>query len=170
MEEKILRLLRENSYSISDISRKIKGDRRTVSKSLEKLNQNGLVEFRNVGMAKLWYLSKSPLLGLLKNKKTGSLIKSLLDNPLDGISIIDENKNLIWMNEKMRKKLGNKKWGKCYEVLAGKNVNCPHCTALKSLQSSKSLVSKGTINNSKYDFITVPLKDKKLFVEIIRNI
>tara|TARA_Y100000034_G_C6870783_1_gene397535 strand:+ start:745 stop:1263 length:519 start_codon:yes stop_codon:yes gene_type:complete len=170
VENKILKLLKESYYSISDISRKIKSDRRTVTTSLEKLNQNGLVEYRKVGMAKVWSLSKSPLLSLLKNKKTGYLIKSLLDNPLDGISIIDEHNNVVWINEKLRKKFGNKKGVKCYELLAGKKSMCPHCTALKSLKSSKSMISKGKIKNSKYDFITIPLKDKKLFVEIIRNI
>ena len=39
IEEKIIVLLKENSYSASDISRKLKKDRRTVSKSLEKLNE-----------------------------------------------------------------------------------------------------------------------------------
>jgi len=170
MENKILKLLKEKSYSTSDLSRKLKIDRRTAAKNLEKLNQNGLVEFENIGMAKLWSLSKSPLASLLKNKKTGSLIKSLLDNPLDGISIIDEDNNIIWMNEKLKKKLGNKRGIKCYEILGNKKVKCPHCTALRSLKSSKSLVSKGKVKNSNYDFITIPLKDKKLFVEIIRNI
>ena len=43
-----------------------------MAKSLEKLNQNGLVECRSIGMAKLWSLSKSPMLSLLKNKKLTS--------------------------------------------------------------------------------------------------
>jgi len=170
IENKILKELKENSYSISEISRKIKSDRRTVAKSLEKLNQNGLVECRSIGMAKLWSLSKSPMLSLLKNKKIGALIKSLLENPIDGISIIDENNNVIWINEKLRKKIGSRKGMKCYEVLVGNKSMCPHCTALKSLKSSRSMVSKGKIKDSNYDFITIPLKDKKLFVEIIRNI
>jgi len=105
IEEKIIVLLKENSYSASDISRKLKKDRRTVSKSLEKLNEKGLVEYRNIGMAKLWNLSESPVKNLLKNKKIGSYIKDLLNSPIDGISIIDENRKIIWINEKLKSSL-----------------------------------------------------------------
>ena len=107
IEERIIALLKENSYSASEISRRLKKDRRTVSKSLEKLNEKGLVEFRNIGMAKLWSLSESPIKNLLKNKKIGSYIKDLLNSPIDGISIIDEGKNVLWMNEKLKKALGS---------------------------------------------------------------
>ena len=69
IEEKIIALLKESNLSISEISRKLKQDRRTISKSLEKLDEKGLVEFRNIGMAKLWSLSESPMKNLLKNKK-----------------------------------------------------------------------------------------------------
>lgn len=175
IEEKIIALLKENSHSASEISRKLKKDRRTVSKSLEKLNEKGLVEFRNIGMAKLWSLSESPIKNLLKSKKIGSYIKDLLNSPIDGISIIDENKNIVWMNEKLKNKIGNLKGKFCYEVLAKNNKICPNCTAFSTLNSRKSMKSKGVIvdkqgKKSNFEFITVPLKDNKIFIEIIRNI
>ncbi|MBS3135122.1 helix-turn-helix transcriptional regulator [Candidatus Woesearchaeota archaeon] len=175
IEERIIALLKENSYSASDISRKLKKDRRTVSKSLEKLNENGIVEYRNVGMAKLWSLSESPIRNLLKDKKMGSYIKDLLNSPIDGISVIDEDKKVIWMNEKLKSKIGNSKGKFCYEILAKNDKVCPNCTAFKTLEIKKSFKSKGTLrdrkgNKSNFEFITVPLKDNKIFIEVIRNI
>ena len=146
-----------------------------VSKSLEKLNEKGLVEFRNIGMAKLWKLSDSPIRNLLKNKKIGFYIKDLLNSPIDGISIIDENKNIIWMNEKLKRKLGNLKGKFCYEILTKKNKICPNCTAFKTLKTKQSAKSKGILvdkqgRKSNFEFITVPLRDNKIFIEIIRNL
>ncbi len=175
IEEKIIASLKENPLSISDISRKLKKDRRTITKFLEKLKEEGIVEFRNIGMAKLWSLSESPLKNLLKNKKIGSFIKDLLNSPIDGISIIDENRKIIWMNEKLKSKIGNSRGKFCYQVLAKKNKACEHCTAFKTLSTKKSLTSKGILKDKKgkksnLEFITVPLKDNKIFIEIIRNI
>jgi len=175
IEERIIALLKENSYSASEISRRLKKDRRTVSKSLEKLNEKGLVEFRNIGMAKLWSLSESPIKNLLKNKKIGSYIKDLLNSPIDGISIIDEGKNVLWMNEKLKNKIGYTKGKFCYEILAKNNKICSNCTAFKTLSAKKSFKSKGKLidnkgHKSNFEFITVPLKDNKIFIEIIRNI
>ena len=111
----------------------------------------------------------------MKNKNTGSYIKDVLNSPIDGISIIDESKNIIWMNEKLKRKIGNTKGKLCYEILAKSSKICPNCTAFKTLTAKKSLKSKGVIVNkhgerSKFEFITVPLKDDKIFIEIIRNI
>jgi len=175
IEEKIIALLKENSYSASDISRKLKKDRRTISKSLEKLDEKGLVEFRNIGMAKLWSLSESPMKNLLKNKKIGFYIKDLLNSPIDGISIIDENRKVIWINKKLKSKIGNLRGKFCYQILAKNDKICPNCTAFNTLKTKKSLKSKGIIvdkqgNKSNFEFITVPLKDNKIFIEIIRNI
>jgi len=175
IEEKIIVLLKENSYSASDISRKLKKDRRTVSKSLEKLNEKGLVEYRNIGMAKLWNLSESPVKNLLKNKKIGSYIKDLLNSPIDGISIIDENKKIVWMNEKLRDKVGASRGNFCYEVLADNKSVCPNCTAFKTLTKKQPFKSKGILmdrkgKKSNLEFITVPLKDNKIFIEVIRDI
>ena len=175
IEEKIIALLKENFYSASDLSRKLKNDRRTISKSLEKLNDKGMVEYQNVGMAKLWRLSDSPIKNLLKNKRTGSYIKDLLNSPIDGISIIDENREVIWINERLKSKIGIMKGKLCHEILAGSKEICPSCTAFKTLNDKKPYKSRGFIINksgkkSKFEFITVPLKDNKIFIEIIRNI
>ncbi len=175
IEEKIIALLKEKGYSISEISRKLKQDRRTISKSLEKLVEKGLVEFRNIGMAKLYSLSESPIKNLLKNKKTGSYIKDLLNSPIDGISIIGENKEIIWINERLKSRIGMMKGKLCHEILAGSKEICPSCTAFKTLNDKKSYKSKGFIvdksgKKSNFEFITVPLKDNKIFIEIIRNI
>ena len=175
IEEKIIALLKEKSYSISEMSRKLKQDRRTVSKSLEKLIEKGLVEFRDIGMAKLYSLSDSPIKNLLKNKKTGSYIKDLLNSPIDGISIIDENREVIWINERLKSKIGIIKGKLCHEILAGSKEICPSCTAFKTLKEKKPYKSKGFVldkngKKSRFEFITVPLKDNKIFIEIIRNI
>ena len=175
IEERIIALLKESSYSASELSRKLKKDRRTISKSLEKLDEKGIVEYRNIGMAKLWSLSESPIKNLLKNKKIGSYIKDLLNSPIDGISIIDEKKKIIWMNEKLKNTVGNTKGKLCHEIFAGSKEICPSCTAFKTLNDRKSYKSRGFIvdksgKKSNFEFITVPLKDNKIFIEIIRNI
>jgi len=175
IEEKIIALLKESNLSISEISRKLNQDRRTISKSLEKLDEKGLVEYRNIGMAKLYSLSDSPVKNLLKNKKTGSYIKDLLNSPIDGISIIDENRKIIWINEKLKSKLGRLKGKFCYEIMAGNKEICLSCTAFKTMTEKKSYKSNGVIvdklgKKSNFEFITVPLKDNKIFIEVIRNI
>jgi DNA-binding transcriptional ArsR family regulator len=175
IEEKIIALLKEKGYSISEISRKLKKDRRTISKSLEKLVEKGIIELRNIGMAKFYSLSDSPIKNLLNNKRTGSYIKDLLNSPLDGISIIDENKKVIWINNKLKSKIGNPRGKFCYEILAKSKKICPNCTAFKTLSKKQSFKSKGILRDkqgksSNFEFVTIPLKNNKIFIEIIRNI
>jgi len=60
---RILDFLKNSTYgaSSSEISKGINRNRITVSKYLEIMNVEGLIEFKNIAQAKIWTISKKHL-------------------------------------------------------------------------------------------------------------
>jgi predicted ArsR family transcriptional regulator len=70
LQERILQCIRESELgaSISEISKKLGVNRLTVSKYLEVMRAHGLVDYKEVGMAKVWFIGKGSLIADLLNE------------------------------------------------------------------------------------------------------
>tara|TARA_Y100000310_G_C20690371_1_gene821807 strand:- start:3918 stop:4517 length:600 start_codon:yes stop_codon:yes gene_type:complete len=112
MKDKILNFIMDRPMGCSspEIAGELGMNRVTLAKYLSSLNSEGIIKFKNVGMAKLWYYEKNPIHRAMlhdpdaDNNKT---IKLLLDSLGEGIVISDNELNVIWVNEKMEKLVGS---------------------------------------------------------------
>ena len=94
--------------SCSEISKRLKTNRITLSKYLSVLESEGIIYFKDFGMAKAWYVQKSPILECFKGSN-GHTIKSLLDCINDGILVVDNNLNVVWANKTIKNMINYKK-------------------------------------------------------------
>lgn len=123
------------------------------------MRPDGLINFKEMGMAKVWYAEKSPLLGLLKSSNNGNHVKSLL-NSLDGeIIVIDKTFRVIWANKEWETKYGKHKNRFCYTISKRKEI-CPECPTLKVFETkhAERKVCDCTKRGTRY-FETAPIKD-----------
>ncbi|MBI4052878.1 MAG: PAS domain-containing protein [Candidatus Diapherotrites archaeon] len=184
-EAEIIRALDSSGrgQSISELSGRLKADRRTTAKLLEVLKAKGIVEFERVGMVKLWSVSKSPIISLLlKDDEQSVVLKNILNSLDEGISILDKDLKIIWVNDtvkKMAKRLTHLQGRRCYETYLNRKDICAKCPAMKTFSSDKMQKSvergKDKNNNSyHYQFITAPIRGRDgkaiAIIETIRDL
>ncbi len=155
-ETKILEIIRNSKEEIptQEIAKKLNLERHTTSKYLEILQSKGLIECRVIGRTKLWHSSSSPVLSIIKDENPFREVLNAFD---EGITIIDENREVIWANNKMGKN------SFCYESYS--NEHCKDCPAVKTFKTGKKHKTINTyIKNGKnvsYELTTSPIKDNK---------
>ena len=155
MEQKIVQILQEkNSISTKQLTQIMQVERHTLMKYLEKLKSLGQVIQTNKGMAKLWSLSPSPTLTILKQNKE---INELLSHFEEEIIIVDNHNQIVWSNKQRTKNT-------CFEHIQ-KKEKCSYCPANKVFNQGKKLINK------KITFI--PIKDTEnktiAMMEIIKS-
>jgi len=103
--QKILNILKNQSrgLSIVEISKLTGMNRMTIGRKLETLEKDGVVSHRNVGMAKLWYYEKYPIIKKLSKDGLGLNLKMMLNSVHSGIVIFSEDYKPIWYNERIKK-------------------------------------------------------------------
>lgn len=110
LKNKIFNFIKEHEYGIScsDISKKLKVNRITLSKYLSVLESEGFVYYRGFGMAKAWYVQKSPIIEYFKGEN-GHAVKHVLDSIGEGILVLDNNMDILWANKIMKEMITYKK-------------------------------------------------------------
>ncbi|MDP6293595.1 MAG: MarR family transcriptional regulator [Candidatus Woesearchaeota archaeon] len=123
-------------------------ERHTMTKYLESLRSQGLVTFKQVGMSKVWWPTKHPLIEVLKNDSIALGIKSIAD---DGeVAIVNKDFKVEWSNKGKTEKA-------CHEVMGHSPEMCKNCPAHKAFSTGKS--QSVTIKGQKV--VTHPLKDEE---------
>jgi len=153
-ESKILEIIKKSKEKIptQDIAKLLNLERHTTSKYLEILQSKGLIQFKNIGRTKLWCLTESPVLSIIRD---GNPFRDVLNSFEEGITIMDENKSIIWANNKV----GGKDY--CYETYSKEHCkDCPATTTFKTGKKHK-IVNTYTKNGKKisYELTTSPIKD-----------
>ena len=59
LEERIVLLLTESQITTTEIARRLNASRTTIIKYLKKMQEKGVISYRSVGPAKLWYIVQS---------------------------------------------------------------------------------------------------------------
>jgi len=105
---------------IAEIERKVNYERHTVSKFLSVMESQGLLYHKEIGKAKLWFVSRMPLQNALSAEKK-SYIENVLSNLLSalplGMAVVDKEYTLLFLNKKMSDTYGNQVGKKFYEVV-----------------------------------------------------
>ena len=161
LQNKILGVIGNSRFGCSstDVSKSLKVNRLTAAKYLSSMRAEGLLDFKKIGMAKVWYVEKSPILNLLKSDSVKNNMKDFLSS-LDGdIIVIENNFRVIWANNAWEEKYGKHKNRLCYAI-HGKRDICPKCPAIKSHKTGRvERTLCDCINKEQRYFESVPIKD-----------
>lgn len=107
-EEDVKALLSENNLTTSEIAKKLKVSRNTAIRLLDVMRVKGLVDYRPVGPAKLWYLKPTTEEEKAKiQEKIHKAIKSTCDeskNVFSAPTVELLERTLLEMEKEMRKK------------------------------------------------------------------
>ena len=155
--------------TITEIEKKTKFERHTLSKYLIIMAAHGLIYFKQFGKAKVWYVNKVPLQKTLDpTHNTKSVGETFLSNILShlpyGLVVIDLDHNILFASNNLTERygdLGNKKF---YSSILG-NQNPPSLKKLEQLfKGNLNLVEfklgdkEGRILNIKASRVTNPDK------------
>ena len=142
--QEILKILKQhNGTTIKELEPALNLERHTLAKHLESLQSKGLIYHRTVGRTKLWFSTKSPLLGLLgQNNLVSKNLKDFVKNLGDEVSVLDKERFVIWSTKKA---IGER----C------KIKKCKTCPGTKTLKTGK----KHSIKRGKFGIQSSPIKD-----------
>ena len=158
----------DKGATASEIAKAISSNRMTVTKYLEMMKVQDLVDYRGVGMAKLWKINPSPILNSFDNGEN-ELLKNAMNILGEGLCIIDRDMRIVWYNEVLERYIGKleKNKGKCvYDFYALKGPKDRTSAGIKTFSTGEvcKVVSPIRLPNGKtayFEMVTTPIKDKK---------
>lgn len=169
--DNVIKVVREsNGISSIEIAKKIKLDRHTTAKYLEVLNTNGAINFRKIGMAKVWYPSESPLLSLFESDgEVGTSLRKFLDSFDDTVNIIDKNMKIVYVNKgakNVKNATNDNTRLRCYKIYQDGKKLCKYCVVDKTLRTGKRQTSVDMIKDERgrktqLKLTTIPIKNYK---------
>ena len=169
--DRIVNIIRESKYGISstEISKELSLDRHTTAKYLEVLKTNGLIDYKKVVMAKVWYPLESTLLSLFENDtEIGNNLRSFLDYFDGDINIIDKNMKVVYVNKKNNPKNMSSKAPiiRCYKIHKDGKMICKDCVVIKTLETGEKQSIVNTVKNrlgkkSNLRLTAIPIKNYK---------
>jgi PAS domain S-box-containing protein len=157
----------EKGATASDIAKSISSNRMTITKYLDIMKGQDLVNYKGVGMAKLWYINSSPLLNSF-GEGENLPIKEAMNLLGEGICVLDRDMRLVWYNdviESIAGKLEKNKGKSCYELLDMKPLEKKQECVIKTFNTGETCksVQKLTLKDGRklyFDVVTTPIKDK----------
>tara|TARA_Y100000310_G_C20451822_1_gene701113 strand:+ start:336 stop:884 length:549 start_codon:yes stop_codon:yes gene_type:complete len=147
--------------SALEISKDLEMNRITLAKYLSTLYSEGIVGYKSVGMAKLWYFEKNPILRTMLHDADQSKTLKLLFNSMGvGVVVLNKGLEIVWFNEEMNSLIGKK------EDVKGKKLSEFFKKDSDKLLSEKVLktrkVHRGSIfaKGNNYLITSSPILDK----------
>jgi Mn-dependent DtxR family transcriptional regulator len=174
VEEKIISILKNNPLKTQDIAEKIGIDRHTAVKYLESMESRGLISHVSKRRAKIWGITDSPVIDMLKRKDIiGRQFGEILDSVDEHISIQDRTLEVIWRNEHAKSRKLSKDALKCHEAYFDQNHRCRNCPVERTFITGKPEMMEIKSKNIIRRIITKPIKDNNdatiAVVEIIKE-
>jgi len=89
--------------TIEEISKAVPLERHTLSKYMNHLRADGRVSYKQIGRAKVWFVSKAPLQHIFRLSEeektyTEKIFSSILSDMPEGVLILDFDYNILFMN------------------------------------------------------------------------
>ncbi|MDO8741442.1 MAG: PAS domain-containing protein [Candidatus Woesearchaeota archaeon] len=148
-KNRILEFVKNNEMcSSTEIAEKLGINRVTITKYLAILCSERMINFKRIGMAKVWFIEKSPLLGIFGSENYNENLKRMMDLIGEGVIVLNDKGEIVWVNdliEKINGKLKSIKGRMCYEIFNNGKIN-ENCPAMQTLKNSK-------VHRSKYHTI-----------------
>lgn len=171
LKQQLVVLLEEQKQGLTthECAERLDVDRHTLAKYLESLRGEGLVEYRQVGKAKLWSVTSSPLLTLLsKNDPLGRSIKELFNQLDEKILLVTRDRKVVWSNVHATSAQG----ARCFENYQKSEI-CTGCPAEKSFKSGIKESTVLHVGTEHAAISTIPIKDHAgqtvAFLEVVKD-
>jgi PAS domain-containing protein len=166
--DRIYKFLIDNDKgaTASDIAESIDSNRMTVTKYLDIMKGQDIVNYKGYGMAKLWHVNTSPLLRSFGEGENLPLRQAM--NLLgEGICVVDKDMKIVWYNEVLEKyfgKLSQSRGKVCNELSDLKPKDGGHCV-IKTLSTGQTYKSVQELSKDRkkyyFEIVSTPIKDKK---------
>ena len=131
----------EDGVLASEIGRNLNVNRHTLAKHLEILNGQDILIYRQIGMAKLWFINRAPFSGFLETDKTDSVLSTIFQEIINKthnfLFVVDKDYTLVYMNRAAKERFGNCTGQKCYESIGSKGPCNKFCVVKEFLLSNK---------------------------------
>ncbi|MFO7792589.1 MAG: PAS domain S-box protein [Candidatus Saliniplasma sp.] len=154
---KILEKLKERSYNLNQLAKELDLNYRTIKHHVDILLEYDLIVSSGDGYGKVYFLSEKleenyEILQDMKSKlhtvfKSPKLYKKIVQQTRDGIIILDENTDIIFLNNSAEKITGYKD-----EELLGNNIE--KLLEFDSKDSLEQLLTKGEFFEKKAEIIS----------------
>jgi PAS domain S-box-containing protein len=110
--------------TIDEISKVVLIERHTLSKYLNRLRADGRLSYKQIGKAKIWFVSKAPLqpiFCLTEEEKTYTekIFSRILSDMPEGLLILDFDSNILFMNQYLTALWGDCTGQKYYHIFSG---------------------------------------------------
>lgn len=114
----------DTGATIDEISKVVPLGRHALSKYLNQLRADGRVSYKEIGRAKVWFLSKTPLQHIFKLSEeektyTEKIFSRILSDMPEGILILDFDYNILFMNRYLTALYGDCIGQKYYHAFLG---------------------------------------------------
>lgn len=133
---KILELLKERSYNLNQLATKLDLNYRTIKYHIDIMLEYGMIESSGEGYGQVYFISPEleenyEILEDMKKKlktvfKSPKLYEKVLEQTHEGIMILDENKDIIYLNKSVEDIIGYRKvdlLGKDIKYLLNKDLS-----------------------------------------------
>ena len=165
VKEKICSLIKQNDHGTCsiDISKKLKLNRITLSKYLSVLHSEGLIYYRDIGMAKVWYFHKTPPIMEYFTSNNGHSIKNVLDSLGTGVIVVDNKNKIVWVNKKIKDMTDKEMIGNKFSNIFNETNKCAndsnfYCSLNKQCCTDKNYICSHSTSTLEF----VYNKEKKL--------
>lgn len=110
--------------TIDEISKAVLLERHTLSKYLNRLRADGRISYKQIGKAKVWFVSKAPLQPIFclseeEKTYTEKIFSRILSDMPEGLLILDFDSNVLFMNRYLTALWGDCIGQKYYHIFSG---------------------------------------------------
>lgn len=158
-------MIKQNDQGTTSIyiSKKLKLNRITLSKYLHVLNSEGLIYYRDIGMAKVWYFHKTPPIMEYFTSTNGHSIKNVLDSLGTGVIVVNDKNKIVWVNKTIKDMTEKEMIGNKFNNLFNETNNCFHDSNFPCSLNKKCSTDKNYICNQRTSTLEfIDNKDQKL--------
>ena len=125
----------------SEMGRELNVNRHTLAKHLEILNGQDILIYRQVGMAKLWFINRAPFSSMLESDKVdsvlGTIFQEVINKTHNFLFVVDKDYNIIYMNKAAKERFGDNTGKKCYTLMGNKSPCKKFCVVREFLEKGK---------------------------------
>ena len=175
--DRIVRFITDATEPVhsTEIANALGNNRVTIAKYLSVLQSQGLISFKNIGMAKVWTTIENPVLLSFEKNDQNSMAIQTFNALTDGVSVLDREMRVVWLNREMERrhgKLEKRRGGKCFEIFHEEKDICKNCPVKATFESGKGLIMSFCKKKEEIEISTSPLKDSRgrtiAVIEIVR--
>ena len=114
----------ETGATIDELSKLVPLERHTLSKYLNRLRADGRISYKQIGRAKVWFVSRAPLQPLFRLSEaektyTERIFSRILADMPGGVLVLDFDSNILFMNQYLIALYGNRIGQKYYHAIFG---------------------------------------------------